>query len=155
MNLRSILLCVFASIYFLSCKKDANEKIPFKGSYVTTSETLSAPPMVLIRITGIGDATHLGKVKFVALSTLNLTTPPPFQISGTSTNYTANGDVIYTDFTGTSTPNTEGILTVVMTHNITGGTGRFKNATGMFKGYAISDPKMPTGTLTTEGYISY
>ncbi len=89
------LLCVFASMIFLfSCKKEtvsvnenetvsaiakkneANKMVPFKGTYTTTVEVLTGPPMLLQRITGVGHATHLGASTFVALSTLNLTTAP-------------------------------------------------------------------------------
>ena len=111
--------------------------------------------MLKQRITGIGYSTHLGESKFVAISTVNLTTPPSFQLSGTSTSYAANGDVFYTVFTGTATPNADGTSNVVFTHNITGGTGRFKHATGSITGNAIADPKKPSGFTTSEGYICY
>jgi hypothetical protein len=91
----------------------------------------------------------------VALSTVDLTTPPPFGFGGPATFYAENGDVFYTTFKGTLTPNADGTSTAVMTHNITGGTGRFAKATGTFKGSTIVDPESPIGTITNEGIISY
>jgi hypothetical protein len=155
---KSLLLCVLASMFLLlSCKKEAPQPkcSPIKGSYTTTNEVLSPPPMLQQRITGIGHSTHLGESKFVAISTVNLTTPPPFKLAGTATFYAANGDVFYTVFSGTSTPNSDGTSAVAFTHDITGGTGRFKQATGRFTGNAIADPKKPSGSVTYEGHICY
>ena len=129
--------------------------LPLKGTYETTNERLSNPPMLLQRITGIGQSSHLGEGKFVALSTLNLTTAPPFSLSGTATFYAANGDIFTTSFAGTASPNTDGTLNVSMLHTITGGTGRFEHATGSFVGTTVGNPNMPGGEITYEGYISY
>lgn len=174
----SVLLCVFASMYFLiSCKKETvaeqendrvsivgkknesankmNNAVPIKGSYVTTNQILHGPPFLQLRITGEGYSSHLGKGTFVAISTLNLTTPPPFRLSGTATFYAANGDAFYTTFTGTSTPIGGGISNVIVNHNITGGTGRFEEASGSFVGTAVTNPSLPAGSVTYEGYIIY
>jgi hypothetical protein len=42
-----------------------------------------------------------------------------------------------------------------VTHTITGGTGRFENATGSFVGNTIADPSQPTGTISYTGAINY
>ena len=172
------LLCLLACTYFFtSCKKDTDivlenksatfestsaaavskmsRAVPFKGEYATTVQVLSGPPMLRQRITGNGHATHLGKSSFVALSTVNLTTPPPFGVGGTAIFYAANGDEFYTAFSGTSTPIGGGMSNVILTHTISGGTGRFENASGSFTGITVANPAMPTGSITYEGYISY
>ena len=135
----------------------SNQKkmVPIKGSYATVSEALSAPPMIQIRITGTGQSSHLGQGSFVALSTMNLTTPPPFSIGGTATFNAANGDQFFTTFTGTATPLGDGTNEVEMSHEITGGTGRFVNATGNITGYTIAGLANPNAHITYEGYISY
>ena len=66
-----------------------------------------------------------------------------------------NGDEFYTSFTGTSTPGPYGTSTIVVNHTITGGTGRFSDATGTFTGDTIANPALPTGTITYDGTISY
>jgi len=139
----------------ISKKNEANKMVPIKGTYETTHEVLHAPPMLQQRITGIGQSSHLGEGTFVAISTLNLTTPPPFQLAGAATFYAANGDTFYTSFAGTSTPSTGGSSIVVMTHTINGGTGRFENATGTLIGHAIANPARTTSIVTYEGTISY
>ena len=154
-QLSVILLCVVASTcLFISCKKE-NKTVPLKGTYSTVNEPLSGPPMVLQKITGTGQSTLLGQSTFIAFSTLHLTTPPPFKLSGTSTSYAANGDVFYTSFTGTATPGPNGTMALVINHTITGGTGRFNNAGGSFVSNAIADPKIPIGTVTNDGYVIF
>ncbi len=155
---KSLLFCVLASMFLiLSCKKEKSQPkcSPIKASYTTTNEILSPPPMLQQRITGTGHSTHLGESKFVAISTVNLTTPPPFKLAGTATFYAADGDAFYTVFTGTSSPNSDGTSNVVINHDISGGTGTFKHATGKFTANAIADPKKPLGSVTSEGYICY
>ena len=132
-----------------------NKMVPIKGSYTTTNEILAPAPMLRQRITGVGGSSHLGEGSFVAIATLNLTTPPPFNLFGTSTFYAANGDTFLTEFTGTSTPVGNGVLSVVINHTITGGTGRFQNATGNLVGVTMANPAIPTGSTTYEGTISY
>ncbi len=129
--------------------------VPFKGTHTTVTERLSGPPLLQLRITGTGHATHLGQGTFVALSTLNLTTAPPFTLGGTATFNAANGDSFYTSFSGTATPLEDGTMSVVMTHEVTGGTGRFKDAGGMFTGETIGSLTNPEGVITYDGYINY
>ena len=136
-------------------KPSKHVAVPIKGAYVTTNERLSPPPMVLQRITGIGQASHLGEGKFIAMSTLNLTTPPPFNFSGTCTFFAANGDEFYTSFVGTSMPQPDGTLVVNMTHQIKGGSGRFAEATGTLAGHSHVDPTAPSAISTYEGTITY
>ncbi|HEU0112166.1 MAG TPA: hypothetical protein VFQ73_14930, partial [Flavisolibacter sp.] len=69
-------VCLAASIFLLSCSKTASLQqqdeltvsakthgtmLPLKGTYETTNERLSNPPMLLQRITGIGQSSHLGE----------------------------------------------------------------------------------------------
>jgi hypothetical protein len=159
---------VITSFLILSCQKDTiknettnnenpalasrvkNEKtLPFKGSYSTSSEILQPAPFLKTRITGTGNSTHLGNGTFVAISTVNFTTQPPFPLGGTATFTGANGDEFYTTFTGTASPTWTGYLDIINVHTITGGTGRFQNATGGFTGYTIAFPGH------TEAYIDY
>lgn len=159
---------VFAAYFLLACQKDSmenetsnNEKLmlaakmnqekdlPFKGSYSTSSEILQPAPFLKTRITGTGNATHLGNGTFVAISTVNFTTAPPFQLGGTATFTGANGDEFYTTFTGTATPTGTGYLDIINVHTIIGGTGRFQNAKGGFTGYTTAFPGH------TEAYIDY
>jgi len=156
----SVIIMAFTFMcMLLSCKKEttstAKTVLPFKGTYTTTIEVLSPPPNLQVRITGIGQANYLGNGKFVAYSTPNLTSPPPFHLSGISTMTADNGDVFYTSFAGLETPNPDGSRTVVMTHTIRGGTGKFENASGTFVGNSIVNQSSPTNSITLDGSISY
>lgn len=131
------------------------KSVPFKGTYTTISEPQSPPPMVQVKITGVGQATHLGQGSFVAWSTLNTSTAPPFSIGGTATFNAANGDMFFTTFTGTATPLENGRMHVVMTHDVTGGTGRFMDASGIITGETIAGFSNPEASITYDGYISY
>lgn len=151
---KGVLLCILASVsLILSCKKET-KMVPFNGTYTTTNEVLNPAPMLQSRITGIGQS-NLDVSKFVAVSTANLTTPPPFKLAGTATFYAADGDVFYTSFAGSLSPQSDGTSTIVMTHKILEGTGRFEHATGSFEGNGIAHPTKPTsGTITYQGYIN-
>ena len=160
---------ILITISIVSCQKEATGEnpvtasfalgknnthpLPFEGEYTTSAHILTGPPMLQQEITGEGHASHLGKSSFVALSTLNLTTAPPFSLGGTATFTAANGDEFYTTFTGTATPNNEGGNVVVMQHTITSGTGRFANATGSFEGMTVAYPGHTEGSITYQGTI--
>ena len=164
---------IIASCYLLSCQKEiiedkamdnpnliaSNAKVakalPFKGTYTTVSEILQPAPFLHTRITGTGQASHLGKGSFVALSALDLTTAPPFLLGGTATFTAANGDEFYTTFTGTATPNGQGALNISMSHTITGGTGRFENAIGSIDGHTVAVPGHTEASIDYEGTINY
>lgn len=133
-------------------ERSGEKMVPFKGVYTTTVEVLSGPPLVYQRITGLGQASHLGSSKFVALPTLDVRTN---QLSGTAIFYAANGDEFYTSFTGTATPIVNNIRTVNNYHTIIGGTGRFADASGTFTGITVVNLSSPTNTITYEGTINY
>ena len=75
MNNLSRFVVALSILSFMACKKDASLNadesiapmgkpskhvaVPIKGSYVTTNERLTAPPMLLQRITGLGQSSHL------------------------------------------------------------------------------------------------
>jgi hypothetical protein len=151
-----VLLTIFASLIFISWSKypssKASSNVPIKGYYKTTAQVFTPPPFLHQQITGQGQSSHLGKGSFVADAHINLTTAPPFAVSGTAVFKAANGDEFYTDFTGRATPPDGGVgMYVEIDHTITGGTGRFSNATGSFSGYTLGTP----GFFSYEGYINY
>lgn len=167
-----LLLLIATSTVFFSCQKETiseseimvssrsantnnnfENDVPFKAYYITRAEFLQGPAVQ--RITGTGDASHLGESMFVANATVNFSTAPPFAIAGTAVFTAANGDQFYTQFTGTSTPTGIGTSRGDFYHTIIGGTGRFEDATGSFTGIAIVNAASPTNTVTFEGTINY
>jgi len=111
--------------------------------------------MLKQKITGTGQSNELNISKFIAISTQNTGTPPPFKLSGTCTYFAGNGDVFYTIFAGAATPNVDGTITVGMTHTISGCTGNFEHSSGTINGKTIADPKMPAASILCKGTINY
>ena len=136
--------------------KSQDQKImaPFKGDYIVSITPLGRPPIQQLSVNGAGHATHLGKSRFEMSNTVNFTTMP-FTLDGTATFYAANGDQIFTTVSGTSTPNSDGSATAVIENTITGGTGRFQNASGSFAGTTIATIGQPSIRLEFEGNIVY
>ena len=134
----------------------AGEKVPFKGSLEgVVTRTPVDPPFVFVLVDGTGKATHLGKF---TLAIPHLVNPVDRTAAGTYEFTSANGDTLSADFTGASAPTaTPGVLSIVETATITGGTGRFVGATGSFTTERLFDTVAGTtggsfkGTLRLRG----
>jgi len=106
-----------------SISATAGSALPFSGT-LKAKETVTDG---LNRLTGTGEATHLGR--FTLLSEFTVIPPPVSTASGTATWTAANGDEIFTTVTGQAVV-TFPTAAIVETHTITGGTGRFVKASG-------------------------
>ena len=108
----------------------ADQEVPFKGrfeGFVTV--VIPRPPLVDEVIEATGNATRLGRFELEIPHTINV---PAGTLSGTYQLTAANGDTITAQFTGQSHLIAPGVVAVVDNATITGGTGRFANATGSF-----------------------
>src|ERR1700712_1912055 len=93
--------CLFVIVIGLlsfAAKKN-HRAVAFEANYSTTSERIDGPPMVKLKITGLGTSSDLDITKFVAISTQDRRTPPPFKISGTCSWYAKDGDGFTSSFT--------------------------------------------------------
>jgi hypothetical protein len=108
----------------------AGDDVPFKGSLAgTATVTPLDPPNASVLIEGTGNATQLGAFTVEIPHLVNQAT----RIGTGSYVFTAaNGDTLTADFTGQATLLAPGVLSVAETGVITGGTGRFADATGSF-----------------------
>jgi len=108
----------------------------------------------------------MGKSTIAPSYTITPTGPNTFSIQGTSTIVAANGDTLFTTFTGTG--ESSGAFAVGQTSvatlavTITGGTGRFAGASGAYTQTVSSEVlsiTFPTATLhqinRSRGTISY
>ena len=104
--------------------------LPFRGMLEAreTGQFQPATGTVLVRLLGTGTATHLGRYTLAADFTL---TPATSTAAGQLTLTAANGDILTATFAGRSVT-TAGMVAIVETATITGGTGRFAGATGSF-----------------------
>jgi hypothetical protein len=109
----------------------AEKQVPLKGRLEgVVTVTPVAPPFAFMRIQGTGNATHLGLFTIDIPHLVNLQTRTGI---GSYAFTAANGDTLTADFTGTGTPTVSPAgLSVVEIAVITGGTGRFADATGSF-----------------------
>jgi hypothetical protein len=129
-SVASLALAVVA-ILGLAGPAAAGEQVPFKGRLkgdVTHTPVDAQTDFVLVE--AAGRATHLGRFTLDAPHLVNTTTRTA---AGTFEFTAANGDMVYAEFTGQARPTaTPGVIAIVETATITGGTGRFANATGSF-----------------------
>jgi hypothetical protein len=103
---------------------------PFKGT-VNAVETVEVVfPTLSVTRDGTGTATYLGR--FTEHVTLQVNIPTA-HATGVATFTAANGDTLTATVDGQSTPTTTpGVVSIVEVNTITGGTGRFADATGTF-----------------------
>jgi hypothetical protein len=106
-------------------------EVPFKGRFEgrLTSSTPIQPPLLSNLNVATGNATHLGRFELEIPHIVNTMTR---MITGTYEFTAANGDTLVAPFTGQATPTSPGVLSVVETATISGGTGRFDGASGSF-----------------------
>jgi len=128
-----------------------DREVPFKGRLEGTATiTPGTPPFLSVSIEGTGNATHLGRFTVEIPHLVNTTNRTS---TGTYEFTAANGDTLTAGFTGQATLTAPGILSVVETATITGGTGRFADATGSFTVERVFNQVTGLTTGSFEGTI--
>ncbi len=124
--LQMTVLCLTAAL----AGPGANKAVPFKGTLQQIESHVVHFPIVSAEASASGNATHLGRYTMTSEFEVNLLT---LEGSGIADFVAANGDSLFTEVTGDASP-TENpdFLFIVETYTITGGTGRFADATGSF-----------------------
>ncbi len=126
---------------------------PFTGSCDLRVEVLELNfPILRQRDTGTCHLSHLGRALLDGELLVNLVAG--IQI-GRRTFTAANGDLMYADVVGTSTPIGPGLIGFTGTFTFTGGTGRFANASGTAVGTGIANQITRNTTVSIEGVLSY
>jgi hypothetical protein len=105
------------------------------------------PSIILTRDSAQGELTHLGRYTMTAQEFINLNT---LEITGGAfTITTANGDTLTGTYIGTGKlSNTPTVITYDVAGPITGGTGQFRNATGVILFLGTAD--LATNTFTDQ-----
>lgn len=134
-----------------------NVAVPLKGSYVTTIENLQVvgPGLVSMNVIGKGMVSHLGKSKVFIAQTANYTTDPFSLVSPTVIFTAANGDELYSSGVGTFTDDGLGNSAFTGTLTISGGTGRFNQATGSVTYDGSANVAAAKGQFTFDGMVNY
>jgi hypothetical protein len=148
----SLALAVVA-VLGLAGPSAAGEQVPFNGilagdvTHTPIDETHDG-----VDIAATGTANHLGHFTLDVPHIVDRTTRTAV---GSYQFTAANGDTVYAEFSGLATP-TEipGVLYIVETATITGGTGRFAGATGNFIAERWYDTVAGTTVGSFEGTIS-
>ncbi len=128
-------------------------ELPFKGSLEGAATITPLPPSSLsVSIEGTGNATHLGRFTVENTHVVNTTDRTA---TGTYEFAAANRDTLTAGFNGqASLTATPGVLSIVETATITGGTGRFAGATGSFTVERLFNQVTGLTTGSFEGTIS-
>jgi hypothetical protein len=130
----------------------SNVDVPFKGDLEGSVTVTPLPPgRGNVQIDATGNATHLGRF---TLQIPHIVTFATRIGVGTYVFTAANGDQLFASFSGqavTSPPMVE----IVEHATITGGTGRFADATGSFTVHRVFDQTAGWTVGSVEGTISY
>ena len=138
----------------------AGELVPFRGSWEgsTVSATESSPGVVLVVSDGEGEATHLGRY---FMSSPHFTYLATGMVEGEQNFTAANGDILNATFSGQLVPRADGCLEGTLPATITGGTGRFADATGSYDFHIVACPGLPgpagptfDSVATIDGWVS-
>jgi hypothetical protein len=164
----------FVTLLVFGCQKDAtltdvaqlkhrqmehriNHPVPFRASFISTvlvfppdpnvEECGFGPPVLNLRQTLEGHATHMGVISGSISSCINFATG--MFVGARMTLIAANGDELYLELSDEPVP--------VPPLDIAGGTGRFLYATGRVMGSfeLISELPTPTFQNDLEGHILY
>ena len=125
---RHALVAVCLTSVLVASAVPASHKLSLHGTVETYENHVVTFPTILIDLSGTGHASHLGNFTLSMDAVLNI---PTRSAVGTAEFTAANGNRIFTDVAGQATPTADPeFITIVETHTITGGTGRFTGATG-------------------------
>ena len=126
---------------------------PFKGTVSADETVVVTPPTASLTRDGTGTATYLGRYTEHIVMTIHL---PTLSSTGTSTFTAANGDTLTATVLGQATPTTTpGVLSIVERYTITGGTGRFADATGTFRLESTVNQATGVSSGTFSGVIDH
>lgn len=143
----ALLLLIILVSTTLAAPAAAEKEFALKGSFSATETQQVAPPIAYVDATGVGNATHFGLFTYHLQAELFL---PTLTATASATLTAANRDMIFGEGSGQGTPTgMPGIVSIVETYTITGGTGRFEGATGNFTVERLID----RATLTSSGSI--
>ncbi len=136
----------------LTAPVETGVQVPFRGRlegvHVVTPLVF---PLVNIVVDASGNATQLGGFTLEVPHVVNVVA---MSATGSYNFVAANGDELFADFTGQGTLVGPGLVSVVETATITGGTGRFENATGSFTAERLVNQAALTSSGSFDGTVS-
>ena len=130
----------------------AAAETPFKGTVNAHETVVPSPPTASLTRDGTGTATYLGRYTEHIVMTTNL---PTLSSTGTATFTAASGDTLTATVIGQATRTGPTTLSIVEDYTITGGTGRFADASGNFTLHSNVDQTTGVSSGSFSGEIDH
>jgi hypothetical protein len=125
---------------------------PFKGTVDAVETSRVVFPTAFLDREGGGTATYLGRYTEHVTMQINI---PSMTSTGTATFTAANGDTLSASVVGRATRTGPTVLSIVEVYTVTGGTGRFADATGSFTLTSTVEQTTGVSTGTFSGAIDH
>ena len=125
---------------------------PFKGTVDAVETGQVVFPTRFLDREGTGTATQLGRYTEHVVMVINI---PTMSSMGAATFTAANGDTLTASVVGQSTRTAPTVLSIVEAYTITGGTGRFADATGTFTLESTLEQTTGVSSGTFSGAIAH
>ena len=146
------LVAAFAVALAIVAVNAVAAETPFKGTFSGVETNQLAFPILSVNREGTGTATYLGKYTEHVMMRINI---PTLSSLGSATFTAANGDTLSASVVGQATRTGPTALSIVEEYTITGGTGRFADATGSFTLESTLDQTTGVSTGTFRGAIDH
>jgi hypothetical protein len=125
---------------------------PFKGTVNAVETGQVVFPSRFLDREGTGTATYLGRYTEHVVMLINI---PTLSSMGAATFTAANGDTLTAGVVGQAMRTGPTVLSIVEVYTITGGTGRFADATGTFTLTSTLEQTTGVSTGTLSGAIDH
>jgi hypothetical protein len=151
--MKKLFLALVGTTALLSVAVSATAaETPFKGTVNAVETSQVVFPIASVTRDGGGTATYLGKYTEHITVQVNVLTSHGI---GAATFTAANGDTLTATVDGQATPVSPGVLSIVEVYTVTGGTGRFADATGTFTLENILNQATGVSSGTLSGAIDH
>jgi hypothetical protein len=140
----------FATAFAVAPAASAKD-LHIAGAIDTLENDVVTPPTMLVQLEGTGCASHLGHYVLSVKETVFL---PTLASTGTIEIDVGCGDKLFGTTVGQGTPTDDpDVVSIVEVNTITGGTGRFRGATGTITVYRLLDVPATTSSGAIVGTI--
>ena len=135
-------------------KSAKKHSVPFKSNFVLWSDEIPTGYEINIEVYGLGTATCMGKTSLI-INQIIYTTLNPWKATASVIATSANGDELHFEYVCEMDLSQTPDFIFKGTCEVTGGTGKFKNAEGDLKYNGRFNWSALTGTATINGDIKY
>jgi hypothetical protein len=146
-----LLLVIVLAGAALAAPAAGERELLLKGTVQATETQQGAPPTIHVNLNGSGNATQLGLFTYSMQAVL---TVPALSATSSAIFVAADGSTLLAEGTGQGTPTgTPGVISIVETLTIIGGTGRFEGASGNITIQRLVNRATFTSSGTIDGLI--